>query len=88
MKNFKSIAIIIFCMLSIKAKAQLFTWNKTVDTITNEFRDFGNNSSIIKETSDNYVIYLQNTHQNSNQFGNLKYDSVNISKYTLDGKIV
>ena len=88
MKNFKSIAIIIFCMLSIKAKAQLFTWNKTVDTITNEFRDFGNNSSIIKETTDNYVIYLQNTHQISNQFGNLKYDSVNISKYTLDGNIV
>jgi uncharacterized repeat protein (TIGR01451 family) len=88
MKNFKLIAFIIFCAISIKTKAQLFTWNKTVDTITSFSENIYGIFTKIKETTGKHIIYVQNKHQISNQFGNLKYDSVIISKYTFDGNIV
>ena len=88
MENFKLIAIIFFCTISIKTKAQLFTWNKTVDTITSFSENIYGIFTKVKETTDKHIIYVQNKHQISNQFGNLKYDSVIISKYTFDGTIV
>ena len=71
MENFKLIAIIFFCTISIKTKAQLFTWNKTVDTITSFSENIYGIFTKVKETTDKHIIYVQNKHQISNQFGNL-----------------
>jgi uncharacterized repeat protein (TIGR01451 family) len=86
-KNIYALAFL-FNTFFFSANAQVFTWNKTVDTITSFSENIYGIFTKVKETADKHIIYVQNKHQISNQFGNLKYDSVIISKYTFDGNIV
>lgn len=87
MKNFKLISSIIFCMFSTKAKAQLLTWNKTVDSTKNEAGYLSYIYSIVKKTNSNHIVYLQSTQPTSDTLGN-SYNSLYISKQTVDGNTV
>jgi len=85
MKYFNFLAALLF---SLYSSAQVFTWNKVVDS-TNQRNNLSNNiNSITKKTTDNYIVYLQNSIESYNSLGQIKYDSIIISKYTLDGNVV
>ncbi|MBK8352795.1 MAG: hypothetical protein IPL21_14340 [Saprospirales bacterium] len=94
MKNFKRIVILIFCLFSIKANAQLTAWTKNIETEIQHngyigFYEAKNICSI--KTTDNSIISVFNFKENDNEYFNKKqfrYDSVAISKVDFNGNII
>lgn len=86
----KRIIFLLLFTFPLISKAQLLIDIKVVDTIKNErnLSNFNGINSITKRTLDNHIIYLQNINLSSNSLGQIKYDSVIISKYTLDGNTI
>lgn len=85
----KKLILALFILAPLFSNAQLFTWNKVADTTNNRFPNYYHYyyllNTITKRTTDNHIIYVQNINLSSNSLGQLKYDSIIISKYTLDG---
>ncbi|MFN8294883.1 MAG: T9SS type A sorting domain-containing protein [Chitinophagales bacterium] len=85
----KRLILTLLSLAPLFSNAQLFTWNKVADTInnTNAYYYYGYNlkNTITKKTTDNHIIYLKNINLSFNSLGQIKFDSIIISKYTLDG---
>jgi len=84
----KKIYIILALLIPLFSGAQVFTWNKVVDTLTDKINNNINISNRIIKKSDNAIYYLENVSIQRNLLSQTKFDSVIISKFTLDGNTI
>ena len=84
----KRIIFLLLFLFPVLANAQLLIDIKVADTIKNGILSYYFSNSITRKTADNHIIYLQNINLSPNSLYQIKYDSIIISKYTLDGNTI